>query len=71
MADYFYQRHDVMKQLMMTPKEIKDEYKQQEGDPQLKGAIRQKQMMMARNRMMAEIPTANVSSPTRPTWRSR
>ena len=60
MADYFYQRHEVTKQLMMTPKEIKDEYKQQEGDPQLKGAIRQKQMMMARNRMMAEVPEANV-----------
>ncbi|MBT0771397.1 flagellar biosynthesis protein FlhB [Kineosporia sp. J2-2] len=60
MADYFYQRHEVMKQLMMTPKEIKDEYKQQEGDPQLKGAIRQKQMAMARNRMMADVPTANV-----------
>jgi flagellar biosynthetic protein FlhB len=60
MADYFYQRHEVTKQLMMTPKEIKDEYKQQEGDPMLKGAIRQKQMAMARNRMMAEVPTANV-----------
>ncbi len=60
MADYFYQRHEVMKQLMMTPKDIKDEYKQQEGDPMLKGAIRQKQMAMARNRMMAEVPTANV-----------
>ncbi|GLY26997.1 EscU/YscU/HrcU family type III secretion system export apparatus switch protein [Kineosporia sp. NBRC 101731] len=60
LADYSYQRHEVMKQLMMTPKEIKDEYKQQEGDPMLKGAIRQKQMAMARNRMMADVPTANV-----------
>lgn len=60
LADYAYQRHEVMKQLMMTPKDIKDEYKQQEGDPQLKGAIRQKQMAMSRNRMMAEIPDANV-----------
>ncbi|GAA3607730.1 flagellar biosynthesis protein FlhB [Kineosporia mesophila] len=60
LADYIYQRHEVMKQLMMTPKEIKDEYKQQEGDPMLKGAIRQKQMAMARNRMMADVPTANV-----------
>ncbi|MCE0534433.1 flagellar biosynthesis protein FlhB [Kineosporia rhizophila] len=60
MADYFYQRHDVMKQLMMTPKDIKDEYKQQEGDPMLKGAIRQKQMAMSRNRMMAEVGDANV-----------
>lgn len=60
MADYFYQRHEVTKQLMMTPKEIRDEHKQQEGDPLLKSAIRQKQMMMARNRMMSEVPLANV-----------
>ncbi|GAB3241592.1 flagellar biosynthesis protein FlhB [Kineosporia babensis] len=60
LADYAYQRYEVMKQLKMSPKDIKDEYKQQEGDPQLKGAIRQKQMAMSRNRMMAEIPNANV-----------
>jgi flagellar biosynthetic protein FlhB len=59
-ADYFYQKHTVTKQLMMTPKEVKDEYKQTEGDPMLKGAIRHKQLMMSRNRMMAQIPKADV-----------
>ncbi len=59
-ADYFYQKHSVTKQLMMTPKEVKDEYKQTEGDPMLKGAIRQKQLMMSRNRMMARVAEADV-----------
>jgi flagellar biosynthetic protein FlhB len=59
-ADYAYQKHTVTKQLMMTPKEIKDEYKQTEGDPMLKGAIRQKQMAMSRNRMMAQVSSADV-----------
>jgi flagellar biosynthetic protein FlhB len=59
-ADYFYQRHSVMKQLMMTPKEIKDEFKQTEGDPMLKGAIRAKQLAISRNRMLAKVAEANV-----------
>ncbi len=59
-ADYLYQRHSVMKQLMMSPKEIKDEYKQTEGDPQMKGAIRQKQLAISRNRMMSRVPDADV-----------
>jgi flagellar biosynthetic protein FlhB len=59
-ADYAYQRHTVMKQLMMTPKEIKDEFKQTEGDPMLKGAIRAKQLAISRNRMLAKVPEANV-----------
>lgn len=60
LADYFYQRHTVMKNLMMSIKDIKDEYKQSEGDPMLKSAIRQKQMAMSRNRMMAQVATADV-----------
>jgi flagellar biosynthetic protein FlhB len=59
-ADWAYQRHTVMKQLMMTPKDIKDEHKQQEGDPHVKAAIRAKQMAMSRNRMMAAVQGANV-----------
>jgi len=60
MFDYFYQRHTVMKQLMMSPRDIKDEHKQSEGDPQMKGAIRHKQLAMSRNRMLSRVPQASV-----------
>jgi flagellar biosynthesis protein FlhB len=60
LADYLYQRHSTMKQLMMSPKEIKDEYKQSEGDPMMKGAIRQKQMQISRNRMLSHVADADV-----------
>jgi flagellar biosynthesis protein FlhB len=60
LADYFYQRHTVMKQLKMSPKDVKDEYKQSEGDPMLKSAIRQRQMAMSRNRMMTQVAHADV-----------
>jgi flagellar biosynthetic protein FlhB len=59
-ADYGYQRHTVMKQLKMSMHEIKQEHKQQEGDPQVKAQIRQKQMAMSRNRMLAAVPKADV-----------
>jgi flagellar biosynthetic protein FlhB len=48
------------KQTRMTLKEVKDENKRTEGDPMLKGAIRAKQLAMSRNRMMAEVATADV-----------
>jgi flagellar biosynthetic protein FlhB len=60
LADYFYQRHTTTKQLMMSPKDIKDEYKQSEGDPMMKGAIRQKQMAISRNRMLQNVASADV-----------
>ncbi|EEG85821.1 flagellar biosynthesis protein FlhB domain protein [Proteus penneri ATCC 35198] len=44
----------------MTRQEIKDEFKQQEGDPQLKARIRQQQHAMSRRRMMADVPNADV-----------
>jgi flagellar biosynthetic protein FlhB len=59
-ADYSYQKRQVMKQLKMSMFEIKQEHKQSEGDPQIKAAIRQKQMAMSRNRMMANVATADV-----------
>ncbi len=46
--------------LKMSKQEIKDEMKNMEGDPLIKGKIRQKQMEMSRNRMMAEVPNADV-----------
>lgn len=60
LADYAVQRRTVMKQLMMTPREIKDEVKQTEGDPLVKGAIRSRQMAMSRNRMLSAVSDADV-----------
>jgi len=58
--DYIFQRYQYNKDLRMTKQEIKEEYKQEEGDPQIKGKIRQKQREMAMMRMMQEIPNATV-----------
>ena len=59
-ADFAYQRYANIKGLKMTKQEVKDEHKQYEGDPKLKGRIRGKQMEMARQRMMQDIPEASV-----------
>lgn len=59
-ADYLVQRRQTGKQTRMTKEEIKQEYKNSEGDPLLKGAIRSRQLAAARNRMMADVPTADV-----------
>jgi flagellar biosynthetic protein FlhB len=59
-ADYAYQRRRVNKQLRMTKHEVKQEHKQTEGDPHIKGAIRSRQLAMSRNRMMARIAEADV-----------
>jgi flagellar biosynthetic protein FlhB len=48
------------KDLMMTPAEAKQEYKETEGDPHIKGKIKERQRAMSRNRMLAAIPKANV-----------
>jgi flagellar biosynthetic protein FliR/FlhB len=58
--DYVYQRFIYMKELKMTKQEVKDEYKQVEGDPLIKGKIKQKQRQMAMRRMMQAVPTATV-----------
>lgn len=59
-GDYLYQRHEYMKNLRMTKQEIKEEYKQQEGDPHVKQKVRQLRMERARKRMMAAVPNADV-----------
>jgi flagellar biosynthetic protein FlhB len=59
-ADYFVIRRRTNKQLRMTKQEVKQENKNTEGDPHVKGQIRQRQMAMARNRQMADVPTADV-----------
>jgi flagellar biosynthetic protein FlhB len=59
-ADYAMQKKQHLTELKMTKQEIKDEYKQADGDPQMKGMIRERQLRMSRNRMMADIASADV-----------
>lgn len=59
-GDYVYQWYDYEKNLRMSKQEIKEEYKQTEGDPQIKGKIKQKQREMAQRRMMQDVPSADV-----------
>lgn len=59
-GDYIFQWWQFEKKLKMTKQEIKDEYKQSEGDPQIKGKIKQKQREIAQNRMMEEVPQSDV-----------
>ncbi|ENY71426.1 lateral flagellar biosynthetic protein, LfhB [Aeromonas diversa CDC 2478-85] len=58
--DVPYQRWSLNKQLKMTKQEVKDEHKNSEGSPEIKGKIRQVQMMMARARIEQRVPTADV-----------
>jgi len=59
-ADYVYMRNRWWNRLKMTVQETRDEYKQQEGDPKVKGRIRQIRMERSRKRMMAAVPQATV-----------
>ncbi|WP_410510835.1 flagellar biosynthesis protein FlhB [Paenibacillus sp. BR2-3] len=58
--DYIYQRYEHEKSLKMSKQDIKDEYKKSEGDPLIKGKIRERQRRMAMQRMMQEVPKADV-----------
>ncbi len=60
LLDYLYQKYEHTEGLKMTKQEIKDEQKQMEGDPLIKGRIRQIQREMAQRRMMEEVPKADV-----------
>ena len=59
-ADFAYQKFKFAKDMRMTKQEIKDEYKQSEGDPQIKGRIRQKMREASQRRMMQDLPQADV-----------
>ncbi len=59
-ADYFFQWWRLEESLKMSKEEIKEEYKQREGDPKVKAKIREKQRRMAQARMMQEVPKATV-----------
>lgn len=58
--DYFYQKWEYERQLKMSKQEIKEEYKQLEGDPQIKGKIKELQRKRAMSRMMQQVPQADV-----------
>ncbi len=58
--DVFWQMYSHFKKLRMTRQDIRDEFKQQEGDPHVKGRIRQQQRAAARRRMMSDVPKADV-----------
>lgn len=60
MVDAPYQKWNFIQQMKMTKQEVKDEYKNTEGNPEIKGRVRSMQMQMSRRRMMQEVPKADV-----------
>ncbi len=60
MIDLVYQRYDHYKKMKMTQQEVKDEFRQSEGDPMVKAKLRQLRMEKARQRMMQAVPDADV-----------
>lgn len=59
-ADFAYQKYKFNKDIKMTKQEVKDEYKNAEGDPQIKGKIRQKMREVSQRRMMQDVAKADV-----------
>lgn len=59
-ADLIYQRRKFTKDMMMTKQEVKDEFKNSEGNPEIKGAQKRRMMQASRRRMMQAIPQADV-----------
>ena len=60
LVDYFYQRYEYEKNIKMSKQDIKEEYKQMEGDPAIKSKIKERQRMFAQRRMMQNVPKADV-----------
>jgi flagellar biosynthetic protein FlhB len=59
-ADFIWQKLRFAKRMRMTKEEMKEDYKQSEGDPHIKGKLKQIRMQRSRKRMMANVPTATV-----------
>ena len=59
-ADWYYQKRKFQTDMKMTKQEVKDEYKNSEGNPQIKGQIRRKMQEVSRRRMMQALPEADV-----------
>jgi flagellar biosynthetic protein FlhB len=60
LIDYVYQKHKFKEDMKMTKQEVKDEYKNAEGDPQIKGQQRRKMQEASQRRMMKDVPKADV-----------
>ncbi|SHF36985.1 flagellar biosynthesis protein FlhB [Desulforamulus putei] len=60
LLDLIYQRYAFQKQMRMTKQEVKEEYKQTEGDPQIKGWLRRRQRQLLMNLVRKEVPRATV-----------
>jgi flagellar biosynthetic protein FlhB len=58
--DFAYQKWQFLRDMRMTKQEIKDEFKQMEGDPKIKAKIRQIQMEQSKKRMLADVPKSDV-----------
>lgn len=59
-VDFIYQKLKFRKDMRMSKQEVKDEYKQSEGDPKVKGQIKQRMMQASQRRMMQKLPEADV-----------
>jgi flagellar biosynthesis protein FliR/FlhB len=59
-VDFIFQKLQFKKDMKMTKQEVKEEFKQEEGDPEIKGKIKQKQRELAMRRMMQQVPNATV-----------
>lgn len=59
-VDYIYQKHKFNEDMKMTKQEVKDEYKNTEGNPEIKGRQRQKMREVSQRRMMQDVPKADV-----------
>lgn len=59
-ADYLWQRHSWYERQRMSVREVREEYKEQEGDPTIKAKLRQIRQSRSRKRMMSEVPEATV-----------
>ena len=59
-VDFGYQYYEYEKNIRMSKQEIKEEYKQMEGDPQVKGQIKERQRAMSQRRMMQDVPKSDV-----------
>jgi flagellar biosynthesis protein FlhB len=58
--DFIFEKREFKKNLRMSKQEIKDEYKEMEGNPQIKSARQQKQRQLAMSRMMSSVPSSTV-----------
>lgn len=60
LLDYAYKRWDYERRIRMSKEEVKEEYKQHEGNPLVKSAIRRRMRQLAKGRMLQEVPKASV-----------